>query len=166
MPHEAESCRELPKIPEVIFTKIKMENEENKQEEAGQTAFNLMFKRALEHAGGDKDKAELAIQLAEEQNLTDYVKQLNTEMANTYQDVMNSWPTVKELDLIINMDNPHVDAELEFNAYWNSLDEKRKQERKTALLRFRTALVMIEKDDIRIKPKRYEDPDEVQEKNE
>ena len=66
----------------------------------------------------------------------DFVVELNTQLANKYEDLMTSFPTVQELDTIINnVTTP---------------------DRIFQLKRFRSALVMLEKQDQRMKPARYD----------
>lgn len=112
---------------------------------------------------------EIEVRRSEEEfrdlaNDLEHVKDMNTQMANIYSDVFSSFPKVAELDVILNAFediNEHLDGASyhEFEKYLKSLSEEEKQKRIYQLKRFRSALMMIEKNDHRIKPKRYEDLD-------
>lgn len=130
-----------------------------------ETHTNIFMRRAVEAAKGDKDKAALAVQLAELSNEKDALLEYNREMSKTYEEVFATFPSVKELDLILrnlNLGNEGKIASIaDFNDYVIELHNNDElKERIARLEKFRTALVMIEKNDVRIKPKKYEVKDE------
>lgn len=80
----------------------------------------------------------------------DFVVNLNTELARKYQDLMSSFPTVQEIDALLELvEHQHV----------FDYDQKTQLERVRQLKRFKSALVMLEKQDIRVLPPKYKDFD-------
>ncbi len=103
---------------------------------------------------------ELELYLAETQFkdlLQDFnfVKGLNTSMANRYAEVMGVFPTVEELDIVIDELNDYSIGVT--GSYDFEYPKEKTQERLVKLRKFRSALVALEKNDPQIKPKRYED---------
>lgn len=146
-------------------------NNKEIQERQENADVDLFLRRAIEAAEGDRDKAMLSIEIAELKNENDFLKDLNTQMANTYTDVFNSFPNTKEFKLLLDIINSKDDVDIikacnDFDNYFSQLSEEEKNQRLFQLRRFNTALIMIENNDIRIKPKKYVDPDEVQADNE
>ncbi len=68
----------------------------------------------------------------------DWVKELNTSLANRYQEIMDCFPTVAEIDKLLSV---------------LVTDENRLRR----LRKFRSALIMLEKQDINIMPPKYEE---------
>jgi len=118
--------------------------------EEGKQGFEKFQARTLELAGGDQDKAKLAGKLAEIEMDFEFVKDLNTQLANKYQELMECFPTAKELDIVINK----IEADHLINV---PIGSQQNQERTTKLKKFKSALVALEKQDPTAKPQRYDE---------
>ncbi|MFA6462365.1 MAG: hypothetical protein WCV90_08955 [Candidatus Woesearchaeota archaeon] len=81
----------------------------------------------------------------------EFVKELNKELSLKYQDFVDSLPKLEELDIIINI--------LKENLKTLSLPSRIEHINKRIfqLTRFRSAVVLLEKDDPESKPIKYEE---------
>jgi len=114
------------------------------------SAFVKFQERTFELAGGNKNKVEFANKLAELELDFEFVKDLNTQLANKYQELMECFPTVKELDIVINkIEDDHL-----IN---NPIGSNQDQSRLIKLKKFKSALVALEKQDPTAKPQRYDE---------
>ena len=105
--------------------------------------FAMFQKRTLELAGGDQDKADIANKMAEVELDFEFVKDLNTQLANKYQELMDCFPTSTEIDVILEA-HKEVGSAVQ-------------EERTIKLKKFRSALVALEKQDPTAKPQRYDE---------
>jgi len=108
-----------------------MVNEKQKE------GFEKFQERCLELANGDTEKVELAKQLAELELDFEFVKDLNTQLANKYAELLDCFPTSEEISKLLEL----------------SKDE----DRTIKLSKFRSAVVCLEKNDPLAKPVRYDD---------
>jgi len=83
-----------------------------------------------------------------------YILELNTQLANKYQEVLESFPTVDEIDNLIKVvegttilyDKKDVDK-----------DTKIRKERLFKLNKFKSAIVALAAQDVNVLPPRYEE---------
>ena len=107
-----------------------------KEEEA--IGFEKFQARTLELAKGNQDKATMASKLSEIELDFEFVKDLNTQLANKYQELMECFPTVAEIDHVLKTTGSETDRYIK-------------------LKKFRSALVALEKQDPSAKPQRYDE---------
>jgi len=120
----------------------KITKEETIKAEA-KKGFEKFQARVLELAGSDQEKTELCRKLSELELDFEFVKDLNTQLANKYQELMDCFPTSKEVELIIEIHKTNATPD--------------EIERTTKLKKFKSALVCLEKQDPTSKPVRYDD---------
>jgi hypothetical protein len=82
----------------------------------------------------------------------EFVKELNKEMSIKYQDFVDAIPKPEEIDIILR----HYKEEENYQSV-DAENTKRIQKRVFQLMRFRTAAVIMEKDDPRAMPMKYEE---------
>jgi len=112
--------------------------------------FEQFQKRTLELAGGDQDKADIANKMAEVELDFEFVKDLNTQLANKYQELMDCFPTSSEITMVINITQ-------EMNPDSTEEEVKSNEIRIIKLKKFKSALVALEKQDPTAKPQRYDE---------
>ena len=134
-------------------------DEKKQKEEVSDKGFKLFQKRTLELAGGDKDKVKISEQMAELELDFEFVKNLNTELANKYEELMGCFPTADEIDFILkeNYENPKRSV-IECKK-GDNIDNLRMliADRIIKLKKFKSALVALESQDPSAKPIRYDD---------
>jgi len=81
----------------------------------------------------------------------EFVKELNKELSIKYQNFMDSFPKAVEIDFVIEK------LKKELNQEQTHENRKYLNERLFHLTKFRSALVLIEKNDNSIKPTRYDE---------
>jgi len=121
------------------------ENEENLK------GFEKFQARTLELAGGDQDKATIANKLSEMELDFEFVKDLNTQLANKYQELLECFPTAREIaNTIAQYEKmiPQTTREDDLKVYG---------ERIIKLKKFKSALVALEAQDPLAKPQRYDE---------
>lgn len=122
-------------------------NEENSIEQ---------FQRRCLELAGSLEQSELVQKYTDLEMDFEYIKSLNTELSAKYQELMDCFPTVAELDLLLK----ELEIKQIVNNPINTQDEQFNS-RISKLKKFRSALVALEKQDIHAQnPPKYEDIDQ------
>lgn len=103
---------------------------------------------------GDKEKAEIMKKYVDLEMDFEYIKDLNTQLSAKYQELMECFPTAKELDKIIHFVNENIEQH-EIAKRADELEYSK--ERLIKLTKFKSALVALEKQDPSVKPIKYDD---------